>query len=101
MYERKDAYDDGNERILVFLARELSGNVDTRQPAAVSRMRVVPSHGVFVSSNLINHVSGEDRIWYHKNDAYFATEIHVLHHVLVRFVCSVDSGFRSLHWQSE
>lgn len=52
MYEKKDAYDDGDERILVFLARELSGNVDTRQPASVSWMRVIPSYRIFVSSNL-------------------------------------------------
>ena len=44
---------DGEERILEGLVRLLRHDVDTGQPAAVSRMGVVPSDNVFRASDLL------------------------------------------------
>lgn len=58
-------YNHGNEWILELLVLHLSVDVNSRQPASITRMRVVPSNGVLQATNLmtepstIGHVSWE------------------------------------------
>jgi hypothetical protein len=48
----KQTYDDGEERILELLVRLLRHDVDTGEPAAVTRVRVIPTDDVFGTTDL-------------------------------------------------
>lgn len=72
-----ETHDDSNERVLELLVIHLSVHVDTRQPAPVSWMRVVPSNSALESSCLF-------------------TVLDVFHHVLVRLGGSIDTGLGPL-----
>ena len=43
---------DGNKRVLVLLVRHLGRHIDTREPAPIPRMRVVPADRVLKTPNL-------------------------------------------------
>ena len=45
-------HDDGDEGILELLVVHLGVDVDTRQPASVARMGVVPTDGILQPSSL-------------------------------------------------
>ena len=45
-------YDDRGERLLIQLVGALSRDIDTGQPAAVSRMTVVPANAVLMATHL-------------------------------------------------
>lgn len=72
--------DDGDEGVLELLVVELGVDVYTREPAAISRVRVVPSDGVFEA-------------------ACFLALVDVLDHVLVRLARGVDTRLCALDGQ--
>lgn len=47
---------DGDEGVLVLLVRHLGRHVDTREPAPVPRVRVVPADRVLETANLTRKV---------------------------------------------
>ena len=73
---------DSNKRFLMLLIKWLCSNIDTRKPAAVSGVRVVPSTHVFRSLHLF-------------------TGIHVTAHELVCLISSVHTSLSALYWQRE
>lgn len=50
--QHQTTYHDSNERVLELLISHLSVDIDTRQPAAVSRVGVVPPNRVLDSADL-------------------------------------------------
>lgn len=77
-----ETHNDRDKRILELLVCHLGVHVDTREPASVSRVRMVPSHGVLEP---LHSFAGLD----------------VLDHVLVRLVLRIDTRLGTLHGQCE
>jgi hypothetical protein len=78
---RADGVDDnGEEGVFVRLMRQLRGDVNARQPAAVARMGVVPAH---------------DGLWAMNG---VAQEL-IFDHELIALFKSGHSSLRPLHWQ--
>jgi hypothetical protein len=92
---------DGEERILEGLIRLLRHDVDTGQPAAVSRMGVVPSDNVFGPSDLLtdrHSQSGQPPGSLRRRlleTTHRGGALDVLNHELVGFVGGVDAGLSS------
>ncbi|KAH0445812.1 Mov34-domain-containing protein, partial [Aureobasidium melanogenum] len=74
--------DNGDERVGKGLLGELSRNIDTTEPAAITRMTVVPADGVFELAGLTR-------------------TFEVFDHILVGLVLSVDSCLSSFDRQAE
>jgi len=82
--EQKGGDPDHNrqEWLLELLVQHLGANINSRQPAAISRVAVIPSDGVLDPAHLLD-------------------EAEVLDHVLVPLLLGVDTGLSSLHRKGE
>ncbi|MFS8029659.1 hypothetical protein Hanom_Chr17g01524901 [Helianthus anomalus] len=50
-------YNNSQERLLVLLVQHLSRNINPRQPASVTRMRMVPPNNIFQSPCLYHSIT--------------------------------------------
>lgn len=90
-----ETHDDGEERVLELLVRHLRLHVDTGEPAAVARVRVVPADDVLEATDLLaarGATSAESRLRACRPRTYSGRALDVLDHELVRLVLGVDAS---------
>lgn len=93
-------HDDGDEGILELLVVHLGVDVDTRKPASVAGMGVVPADGIF-QPPCLEIMEMRSAHFFMKMATHLLASLDILDHVLVCLCSSVDTGFSSLNGQSE
>ena len=89
------AYHDSNEWVLELLVRHLSVDVDTGQPTAISRMRVIPPNRMLDPADLVVRQASQQSP--NSGNSYPLTLREILDHVLVSLIRSIDSSLCPLN----
>ena len=93
------AYHDSNEWVLELLVRHLSVDVDTGQPTAISRVRVIPANGMLDSTDLVADQTPKQPP--NSGEPYPLALREILDHVLVGLIRGIDSSLCPLNRQSK